>query len=258
MTTPSLRRTVDLRRSRIHGSEGGDPMNTHTVANTATVDRAGTSTTRVGAGLGLASIVLTMAGLVLVAPAEAVLTSPAEDVVAFYTEGSPGPTYAGGFLEAVGLLLLLPFLVMLAGRLRGPGVSGDLLAPTAVVTGSAYVLLSLAPGQAAGAAALWVGHSGDAEPSILLALNDLRVFSYFIALLCLAAFLICIGAGATATRRLPRWASWSALTIGTALAAGVAVAHTGLHDIVSLLAVAWMVVVSIALLRHPERGNDGS
>lgn len=232
-------------------------MNTHTLTNPASVDRPGVSTTRVGAGLGLAGIVLTAAGLVLVAPAEAVLTRPAEDVVAFYSEGSPGLTYAGGFLESVGLLLLLPFVAMLAGRLRGPGVPGDLLAPTAVVTGSAYVLFSLAPGQAAGAAALWLGHSGEAEPSALLALNDLRVFSYFLALLCLAAFLICVGAGGTATRRLPRWASWSALIIGTALGAGVALAHTGLHDLVSLLAVAWLVAVAIALLRHPERGNDG-
>jgi hypothetical protein len=230
-------------------------MNTQQLTRTASADHAGTNTTRAGAVLGLASIVLTMAGLVLVAPAGAVLSSPVEDVVAFYSEGSPGPTYAGGFLESVGLLLLLPFVMMLAGRLRGPGISGDLLAPTAVVTGSAYVLFSLAPGQAAGAAALWLGHSGDAEPSTLLALNDLRVFSYFFALLCLAAFLICIGAGGNATRRLPRWASWSALIIGTALAAGVAVAHTGLHDIVSLLALAWIVAVSIALLRRPDRAN---
>jgi hypothetical protein len=231
-------------------------MNSQILTSTAPADRAGASSTRVGAGLGLASIVLTMAGLVLVAPAEAVLTRPAEDVVAFYSEGSPGRIYAGGFLESVGLLLLLPFLVMLAGRLRGPGVAGDLLAPTAVVTGSAYVLFSLAPGQAAGAAALWLVHSGEAEASTLVALNGLRVFSYFFALLCLAAFLVCIGAGATATRRLPRWAAWSALAIGTALAAGVSVAHTGLHDLVSLLAIAWIVVVAVAMLRHPDRAND--
>lgn len=232
-------------------------MNTQILTSTTPVDRAGTSSTRVGAGLGLASIVVTIAGLVLVAPAEAVLTRPAEDVIAFYSDGSPGRIYTGGFLEVVGLLLLLPFVVMVAGRLRGPGVSGDILAPTAVVTGSAYVLFSLAPGQAAGGAALWLGHSGEAEASALLALNNLRVFSYFVALLCLAAFLVCIGAGGAATRRLPRWTAWSALAIGSALAAGVAVAHTGLHDLVSLLAFAWIVVVSIAMLRHPERGNEG-
>lgn len=218
--------------------------------------RTAASTVRGGAILGLASVVVTIAGLALVAPAAAVLTSPAEDVVAFYSEDSAGRIYAGGFLESVGLLLLLPFIAMVAGRLRGPGFAGDLLAPTAIVTGSAYVLFSLAPGQAAGAAAVWLGHTGEAEPSILVALNGLRVFSYFFALLCLAAFLVCIGAGGTTTRRLPAWMAWSALAIGTALAAGVAVAHTGLHDAVSLLALGWIVAVSIGLLRRPGHADD--
>ena len=52
--------------------------------------------------------------------------------------------------------------------------------------------------------------------------------------------------------------SWSAVAIGAVLAIGVAVAQTGLADIASLLALAWIVVVSIGLLRHPERVNDGS
>lgn len=233
---------------------------THTLSTPEIDGAAGTAarTTRTGAALGLTSVVLTFAGLALVAPAETVLTRPAEDVVGFYSEGSAALIYAGGFLESVGLLLLLPFVAMLAGRLRRPGIPGDLLAPTAVVTGSAYVLFSLAPGQAAGAAALWLGHSGDAEASAVVALNTLRVFSYFLALLCLAAFMICIGAGAAATRRLPRWTAGSALVIGTALAAAVAVAHTGVHDLAALLAFAWIVVVSIGLLRHPEWDQDGS
>ena len=42
------------------------------------------------------------------------------------------------------------------------------------------------------------------------------------------------------------------------LAIGVAVAQTGLADIASLLALAWIVVISIGLLRHPERVDDGS
>jgi hypothetical protein len=50
----------------------------------------------------------------------------------------------------------------------------------------------------------------------------------------------------------------SAVGIGVVLAIGVAVAQTGLADIASLLALAWIVVVSIGLLRHPERVNVGS
>jgi hypothetical protein len=220
------------------------------------VDRGEASTTRAGAGFGIAGIALTIAGFALLAPADAVHTHPAADIVAFYSEGSPAAKYAGGLVESVGLLLLLPFLVMVTGRLRGRGVAGELLAPTAMITGAAYVLFSLIPGQAAGAAALWLGHSDDAEPAALLALNDLRAFSYYLALLCLASFLGCTGVAGLATRRLPRWVSWSAIAIGTALAVGVAVAHTGLADMVSLLALAWIVVVAVALLRRPA-ATDG-
>jgi hypothetical protein len=46
--------------------------------------------------------------------------------------------------------------------------------------------------------------------------------------------------------------SWSAVAIGAGLAAGVAVAQTGLADIALVITLAWVVVVSIALLRRPE------
>lgn len=231
-------------------------MTTQTVRDPAPVARATNSTTRVGAGLGIAGLVVTIAGFVLVAPADAVYTLPAAEIVGFYTEGDPTAKFAGGFIESVGLILLLPFFAMLVGRLGRRGVAGELLAPTAMVTGAAYVLFSLAPGQAAGAAALWLGHSGDAEPGALLALNDLRSFSYFLALLSLAAFLVCVGIGGTASRGLPRWITWSATGIGAALAAGVAVAHTGLADLVSLLAMAWILATAVALLRRP--GSEAS
>jgi hypothetical protein len=229
---------------------------THTLPTPEIDGRAGTAATatRTGAALGLASVVVLMAGFALVAPAGAVHTNPAEEIVAFYSEGGQTARYAGGLAEAVGLLLFLPFVAMLAARLRGTGVVGDVLAPTARMAATGYVVLCLAPGQAAGAAALWLGaHGGDA--SAILALNALRAFSYYLALLALAGFLVAIGIGGGTTGRLARWMSWSAVGIGAVLAIGVAVAQTGLADIASMLALAWIVAVSIGLLRHPERGN---
>ena len=88
-----------------------------------------------------------------------------------------------------------------------------------------------------------------------MALNALRAFSYYLALLALAGFLVAVGIGGLTTGRLARWMSWSAAGIGAALAIGVALAQTGLADIASLVALAWVVVVSIGLLRHPERVN---
>jgi hypothetical protein len=230
---------------------------THTLAGPATTTPTGTTatTTRTGAALGLASVVLLMAGFALVAPAGAVHTNPAEEIVGFYSDGSQTARYAGGLVESVGLLLFLPFAAMLAARLRGTGVAGDVLGPAARMAATGYVVLCLAPGMSAGAAALWLGtHGGDA--STILALNALRAFSYFVALLALAGFLVAIGIGGlTTTGRLARWMSWSAVVIGAVLAIGVAVAQTGLADIASMLALAWIVAVSIGLLRRPERVN---
>ena len=229
---------------------------THTLttpAGTTTPGTAATST-RIGAGLGLASVVLLMAGFALVAPAGAVHTNPAEEIVGFYSGGDQTAAYAGGLIESVALLLFLPFVAMLAARLRGTGVAGDVLGPAARMAATGYVVLCLAPGQAAGAAALWLGaHGGDA--SAIVALNALRAFSYYLALLALAGFLVAIGIGGGMTGRLARWASWSAVVLGVVLAIGVAVAQTGLADIASLLALAWIVAVSIGLLRRPERVN---
>lgn len=229
---------------------------THTLSTHLTDGPAGTTarTTRTGAALGIASVVLLMTGFALVAPAGAVHSNPAEEIVGFYSEGGQAAKYAGGLVEAVALLLFLPFVAMLAARLRGPGVAGDVLGPAARMAATGYVVLCLAPGQAAGAAALWLGaHGGDA--STILALNALRAFGYYLALLALAGFLVAIGIGGLSTGRLARWMSWSAVVIGAVLAVGVAVAQTGLADIASMVALAWIVAVSIGLLRRPERVN---
>ena len=233
-------------------------MTTQTLG-TPPVTTAGSAarTTRIGAGLGIGAVVLMMAGFALEAPAGAVHTNPVDEIVGYYTSGSLTTRFAGGLVDSVGLLVLLPFVAMVVMRLRQPGVAGDLLAPTAQMAGTAYVVLCLAPGQAAGAAALWLGRTGPADPAALLALNDLRAFSYYLALLCLAAFLVTVGAGGFLGGGLARWMSWSAVVIGAVLAVGVAVAQTGLADIASLLALAWIVAVSVGLLRRPERVNDG-
>ena len=229
---------------------------THTLTSPAPGSTQGTSvtSTRLGAALGLASVVVLMAGFALVAPAGAVHTNPVEEIVGFYSGADQTAAYAGGLIEAVGLLLFLPFVAMTTARLGGSGPAGHVLAPTARMAAAAYVVLCLAPGQAAGAAALWLGaHGGD--PSTIVALNTLRAFTYYLALLALAGFLVAVGTGGLSSGRLARWMSGSAVAVGAVLAIGVGLAQTGLADVASLLALAWTVAVCIGLLRHPERGN---
>ena len=123
---------------------------THILTTPATDVPTTAGSTRTGAALGIASVVVLMAGFALVAPAGAVHTNPADEIVGFYSEGDQAAKYAGGLIESVGLLLFLPFVAMLTARLRGSGLSGDVLAPTAQMAATAYVVLCLAPGQAAG------------------------------------------------------------------------------------------------------------
>jgi hypothetical protein len=152
----------------------------------------------------------------------------------------------------VGLLLFLPFTAMLAGRVTPPGPAGDLLAPTARMVATVYVTICLAPGLSAGAAALWLARSESGDPAIVLALNDVRSLSYFLALVTFAAFLVVIGLAGVLSGRLARWASWSAVVLGVALAASIPTATAGFADIVGLLGLVWVVAVSVALLRTPS------
>jgi len=209
-------------------------------------------TTRIGAGLGIASIVLIATGFAIAAATEATIASPESDVAAFYSEAGLAKTLAGGLIEILGLLLLLPFAAMLTGRLRAPGVAGELLAPTARMTVTVYVAICLAPGMSGGAAALWLAHHGTTDPAILTALNDLRALSYFVALAAFAVFLVTTGSAGSITGRLPRWASTAAVVLGVALVAALPFAAQNVPDMIGLLGLAWVVAVSVSLLRAPE------
>jgi hypothetical protein len=209
------------------------------------------STTRLGAAAGLASIALVAAGVALIASAGATFHSPDSEVLRYYTETGLVRTVAGGLVQALGLLLLLPFAAMLAARLTVPGPAGDVLAPTVRMAATVYVTVCLAPGLSAGATALWLARSRTVDPGIVIALNDVRSLSYFLALLVFAGLLVAVGAAGLLSGRLPRWASWSAVGIGVALAASVPTATAGFADVAGLLGLVWVVAVSVSLLRSP-------
>jgi hypothetical protein len=222
----------------------------------AVTDDGEVGATRLGAATGLAGLVLIAVGFALIASADATFHSSDEAVASFFTGADVPRTVAGGLLEVVGLLLLLPFVAMVASRVSAPGAAGGVLAPTARAAATIYVTISLAPGMSAGAAALWHAHARTGDVAILAALNDLRTLSYFVALLAFALFLVAVGAAASMTGRLPRWAAWSAVLLGALLAAGVPVAATGLTDVVALLALLWIPVVAVHLLRHPRAAGQ--
>ena len=208
-------------------------------------------TTRIGAGLGVASIVLIATGFAVAAATETTIASSPDEVAAFYTGAGLARTLTGGLIETLGLVLFLPFAAMLTSRVREPGLSGELLAPTARMAATVYVGICLAPGMSAGAAALWLAHHGSADPAIIAALNDLRALSYFVALVAFALFLAAVGYAGSVTRRLPRWAATAAMVLGVALAASVPFAGYDAADLIALLGLVWVLAASVSLLRHP-------
>jgi hypothetical protein len=215
-------------------------------------EAVGTRATRVGAGLGIAGIVLMATGFAIAMPGDALLTTSRSDVVAFYIEADLARTLAGGVTEVFGIVLFLPFAAMLTARVAAAGVARELLAPTARMAATVYVAISLAPGMSAGATALWLAHHGTTDPGVLTALNGLRSLSYFAALVAFALFLVTVGAAGMVTGRLPRWAGWSAVVVGAGLAANVPVAAYEIADLFALAGVLWVVAVGAALLRRPE------
>lgn len=208
-------------------------------------------TTRVGAGLGILSIVLVASGFSVAAATETTIASRPSEVAAFYAEAGLARTLAGGIIEILGLLLFLPFVAVLTGRVRGGGLSRGLLAPTARMAATVYVTICLAPGMSAGAAALWLAHHGTPDPLVLTALTDLRALSYFIALVAYALFLVTVGLAGLGEGGLPRWAGGSALVIGVAIVASLPWAAANLIDVFGLLGLLWVVAVAVDLLRHP-------
>ena len=212
-------------------------------------DTASADGTRLGAALGIASIVLIAAGFAFASPTEATIASPESEVLAFYSDAGLAKSLAGGLIETLGLVLFLPFAAMLAGRVAGAGTR-EVLASTARMAATVYVAICLAPGMSAGAAALWLAHHGTADPAVLTALNDLRALSYFVALLPFAVFLVCVGLSAAG--RLPRWAGPTGVVIGVALAASLPFAAYDVTDLVGLIGLLWVLAVSVALLRNPS------
>lgn len=203
---------------------------------------------RVGAAVGIAAVVLVVAGFALAAATEATITSSEAEVVAFYREAPLLRTVVGGLIETTGLVLLLAFGAALAERLRAAGWP----AAAARSALTAYVAICLAPGMSAGAAALWLAHTGTADPAVLTALNTLRSLSYFLALVPFALFLAGTALAGLRTAALPRWACWSALVLAALMVPSVAVAAHGPADVLGLLGLAWLLTVGVALLRSPD------
>lgn len=173
-----------------------------------------------------------------------------------YVRGDITRSFTGGVLESFGFLLLVPALVFLDRVLGRGGAAGRWAAETGLACGMGYVAVTFAVGFPAGAAAMYGAQHGlDVEAAF--ALNNVRIFGYFLSLLLLGGSTLGFAAAALADRFHRRWFGWFGVVTGVALLASTPLAGIGQQDWGTLVWLVWFVGVGVLMIRHrEEQPND--
>jgi hypothetical protein len=173
-----------------------------------------------------------------------------------YVEGEMTRVFTGGVLESVGFLLMIPALVFLARVLGRRTEAGAWAAQTGLLCGVAYVAVTFAVGFPAGAVAMYGAQHGlDLEAAF--ALNNLRIFGYFLSLLLLGGSTLGFALAALADRFHPRWFGGFGIATGLLLLASTPLAGLGQQDWGTLAFMVWFVGVGVLILRHnPVRTRE--
>lgn len=211
---------------------------------------------RVAAAFSAAHIILMVTGFAITGGG-ALLEEGTVGITRAYVDADLTPILGGWLLESVAFLLLIPVAVFLASAL-GRTPSGRWAARVGLVSASLYVASTLAVGFPAGAAAAYgVQHGLDLEAAA--ALNSLRVFAYFLSLLCLGAHTLSVAICALTDRFHRRWVGVFGLVTGSALVLAPALAPVAMQDVPTLIWLVWWVGLTITLARHrPDAHEDES
>jgi hypothetical protein len=179
-----------------------------------------------------------------------------DDVAALadaYVDGDLTRILAGGFIEAVGFMLLLPVVAFLARAVGRRTEGGGWAAQSAFAGGIAYVVVSVVPGLAAGAAALYGAQHG-ADLATVSVVNDVRNFAFFLSMLFLALHAAGVSVAVLADRILPAWIAWGGLATASVLVVSVPFAAAGAVDYATLVWILWFVALAGVMLRHRPAG----
>ena len=177
-------------------------------------------------------------------------------VAAEYLDGDLARVMAGGYVEALGFVLLLPVVVFLGRAVGRRSETGRWAAQTAVAAGALYVGMSLAPGLAAGAAALYAAQDG-ADLATVSAVNDVRNFAFFLSMRLLAAHAVGVCVAGLTDRALPPWLCWSGFAVAVVLVAAVPAAASGAVDVATLVWMLWFLALAGVMIgRRPTSGGE--
>ena len=225
-------------------------------AHVARAEEAGTVTApvparlwRVAGALVIAHVVLLFAGLTF--ESTPVLGDPAATVARDYVHHPMSANLAGGYVEYLAFLVFLVAAALLARLLRGTSETSGWLAGVISAAGITYTAVTLAPGMAAGAAAVYAANHA-VPMSTVIAVNDVRNFAYYLSVGALGIFTLAVAATIRLTGPLPRWSAYAGFLVGVGCITGVAMAGWGAVDYAILLWLVWFLALGVLALRGPR------
>lgn len=175
-----------------------------------------------------------------------------------YVEGDIARSFTGGVLESFGFLLMVPVLAFLARVLGRRSDAGGWAAQTGLLCGVGYVVVTFAVGFPAGAAAMYGAQQG-LDVDTAFALNNVRIFGYFLSLLLLGGSTLGFAAAALMDRFHRRWFGWFGVVTAVMLLASTPLAGIGQQDWGTLVWMVWFVGVAVLMIRHRDEqpGDPG-
>lgn len=199
--------------------------------------------------LAIAHVVLIPVGIAL--QQSALFADGTQGITDAYVEGDLARSFTGGVLESFGFLLLVPALVFLGRVLGRRSEAGAWAAQTGAACGLLYVAVTFAVGFPAGAAAMYGAQHG-LDLDTAFALNNVRIFGYFLSLLLLGGSTLGFALAALADRVHVRWFGGFGVVAGLALLVSTPLAGIGQQDWGTLVWMVWFVGVGVLMLRHRE------
>lgn len=207
---------------------------------------------RLAGGLAIAHVVLLFGGS---SQEKSPLLSDGPEVVKRALVGANvGQAIAGGVVESLSFLVLLPVLVFLARSIGQRTEAGHWATQTALAAGVCYVVITVATAIPAGAAALYGAHHGVADAATLALVDNVRNFAFYLSLLALGTHALGIGIAALTDGTMKRWAGFGGIGVAIILFAGVAaegLTHGGAASgMPFMLWVIWWIGLAISLIRR--------
>ncbi|MBO9523993.1 MAG: hypothetical protein J7518_20855 [Nocardioidaceae bacterium] len=207
----------------------------------STHQETSSSLPRWAGGFALAHVVLLFAGFsqeVVVAHG----TSLA-DLQDKYGGAAMNRVLAGGYVEALAFVVLVPALVLLARLFGRRTETGRVASQTFLGLGLVYAASTLAVGFAPGAAAVYAAHH-HVPITTIATVNDIRNYSFVLQVATGLAMVLALSIAALAERTHVRW-GWAGVAVG-----GLGLAITPFaHNATDMVRMLWWVGLAVLCLR---------